>query len=110
MTGQARAWFNVSPSETNVPADDRASSRHEAIVVLVDAFAAVGGAQWIDSPGTGRYGTYFCDEVVPFVDGRFRTAAAASTRRRRQVVGRIRGDDHADAPARPVRRVRDPRG
>src|SRR5262249_56687276 len=41
--------------------------------VLLDAFTAVGGAQFLDSPAIGRYGTYLTDEVVPFVDARFRT-------------------------------------
>jgi S-formylglutathione hydrolase FrmB len=79
MFGLARAWFNVSPFTTNLPEsiEDLAC---EAIVVLVDGFAGVGGAQWIDSPATGRYGTYLCEEVVPFVDARFRTAAASGHR------------------------------
>ena len=87
MFGQARAWFNVSPFRQNVPQtiDELAP---EAVVVLVDGFTSVGGAQWIDSPATGRYGTYFCDEVVPFVDARFRTAAA---REHRGVAGKSSG-------------------
>src|SRR3954453_13000484 len=36
-----------------------------AIVVFVDAWTAYGGSQFVDSPGTGRYHTYLCDEVVP---------------------------------------------
>src|SRR5438874_1833623 len=28
---------------------------------------------FVDSPGTGRYHTYLCDDVVPFVDARYRT-------------------------------------
>src|SRR4051794_28347943 len=39
-----------------------------ALVVGVDAWTAYGGSQFVDSPGTGRYHTYLCDEVVPFVD------------------------------------------
>ena len=87
MFGQARAWFNVSPFAKNVPQtiDELAP---EAVVVLVDGFTSVGGAQWIDSPATGRYGTYLCDEVVPFVDARFRTAAA---REHRGVAGKSSG-------------------
>jgi S-formylglutathione hydrolase FrmB len=72
LTGQARAWFNVSPFARNVPADIEEAGL-ELIVVLVDAFTAVGGSQFIDSPAIGAYGTYFTEEVVPFVDGRFRT-------------------------------------
>ena len=51
MFGQARAWFNVSPFQKNVPEtiDELAP---EAIVVLVDGFTSVGGAQWLDSPAT----------------------------------------------------------
>jgi len=44
-----------------------------AIVVYVDAWTAYGGSQFVDSPGTGRYHTYLCDEVVPYVDARYRT-------------------------------------
>jgi hypothetical protein len=51
-----------------------------AIVVYVDAWTAYGGSQFVDSPGTGRYHTYLCDEVVPFVDARYRTMAAAAHR------------------------------
>ena len=29
--------------------------------------------QFVDSPGTGRYHTYLCEEVVPFVDRHYRT-------------------------------------
>ena len=36
----------------------------EAVVVLVDGWTSVGGSQWIDSSGIGRYGTYLRDEVV----------------------------------------------
>ena len=31
-------------------------------------------------PGTGRYHTYLCDEVVPWVDARYRTLAASAHR------------------------------
>ncbi len=87
MFGQARAWFNVAPFAKNVPQEiDELAP--EAIVVLVDGFTAVGGAQWLDSPATGAYGTYFCEEVVPFVDARFRTAAA---REHRGVAGKSSG-------------------
>ena len=46
-----------------------------AIVVYVDAWTGYGGSQFVDSPGTGRYHTYLCDEVVPWVDARYRTLA-----------------------------------
>ena len=45
-----------------------------ARVVFVDAWTSLGGAQFLDSPATGRYHTYLCDEIVPWVDARYRTA------------------------------------
>ena len=45
-----------------------------AIVVYVDAWTGYGGSQFVDSPGTGQYHSYLCDEVVPWVDQRYRTA------------------------------------
>ena len=68
----ARSWFNVTPFETSYPEDVEAL-QPEAVVVLVDGWTSVGGSQWIDSAGIGSYGTYLCDEVVPFVDERFPT-------------------------------------
>ncbi|MBV9661530.1 MAG: hypothetical protein JO337_10265, partial [Acidimicrobiales bacterium] len=50
------------------------------IVVYVDAWTAYGGSQFVDSPGTGRYHTYLCDEIVQFVDARYRTLAGAAHR------------------------------
>ena len=43
----------------------------DAIVVFVDAWTALGGSQFLNSASTGRYLDYLCDEVVPFVDGRY---------------------------------------
>lgn len=51
-----------------------------AIAVYVDAWTSLGGSQFVDSPGTGRYATYLCDEVVPFIDGAYRTLADAPHR------------------------------
>jgi len=45
-----------------------------AVVVFVDAWTSLGGAQFINSEGTGRYMDYLCDEVVPFVDQRYPTS------------------------------------
>ncbi|HEX5578369.1 MAG TPA: alpha/beta hydrolase-fold protein, partial [Candidatus Limnocylindria bacterium] len=51
-----------------------------AVIVYVDAWTRLGGSQFVDSPGTGRYGTYLWEDVVPFVDGAYRTLAAAEHR------------------------------
>jgi len=46
-----------------------------AIVVYVDAWTKYGGSQFVDSPGTGRYHSYLCNDVVPWVDAHYRTLA-----------------------------------
>jgi S-formylglutathione hydrolase FrmB len=51
-----------------------------AIVVLVDCWTSVGGSQYLNSPGTGRYLDYLCNEVVGYVDERFRTLARRESR------------------------------
>jgi hypothetical protein len=72
LTGQVRAWFNVSPFVPTFPQLVE-EANVDAVIVLLDAFTALGGSQFIDSPSIGHYGTYLTDEVVPFVDVRFRT-------------------------------------
>jgi len=87
LTGMVDAWFNVAPfTESFAGAVERLSP--EAVVVLVDAFTSVGGSQFLDSPAIGRYHTYLCDEVVPFVDERFPTLARA---RHRGIQGKSSG-------------------
>ena len=83
-TGLLPMWHNRTPWRLTFPeAIDGVFSRQEAppaVVVFVDAWTAYGGSQFVDSPGTGRYHTYLCDEVVPWVDAHFRTQAAAAHR------------------------------
>jgi S-formylglutathione hydrolase FrmB len=50
------------------------------VVVWVDAWTALGGSQFVDSPATGRYHTYLCEDVVRFVDDRYRTLRQAAHR------------------------------
>jgi len=92
LTGQVDMWANRPPhrptvlervdslfAETGVP---------PCVVVYVDCWTSLGGSQFLDSPGTGRYHTYLCEEVVPFVDERYRTA---SDRNRRGIAGKSSG-------------------
>jgi hypothetical protein len=83
-TGQAVMWWSRTPFREGFPAAvDRIIASGEAspcIVVYVDAWTAYGGSQFVDSPGTGRYHTYLCDEIVPFVDEHYRTMAGAAHR------------------------------
>ena len=83
-TGQIDMWRNRAAFRPNVLelvdalfADDGCPP---ALVVFVDAWTSYGGSQFLDSPGVGNYHTYLCEEVVPFVDGAYRTLAAAGHR------------------------------
>jgi S-formylglutathione hydrolase FrmB len=87
MAGMVDAWFNVEPWSRSYP-DRIAALDPPAVVVLVDAFTAVGGSQYLDSPATGNYHTYLCDELVPYVDASFPTLAA---REHRGIQGKSSG-------------------
>jgi pimeloyl-ACP methyl ester carboxylesterase len=79
FTGQLDMWRNRQPFRpTYLELLDRAAP--ECVVVFVDTWTSVGGSQFVDSPATGRYHTYLCEEVVPWVDGRYRTLAARDHR------------------------------
>lgn len=91
-TGQLGMWRNRSAFRQPFPElADAVLARAEtpqAILVYVDAWTAYGGSQFVDSPGTGAYHSYLCDEVVPFVDARYRTLAA---REHRAITGKSSG-------------------
>jgi len=50
------------------------------IVVFVDAWTSLGGSQFVDSPATGRYHTYLCEDVISVVDATYRTLDDAAHR------------------------------
>jgi enterochelin esterase family protein len=66
-------------------ADARAA---EVIVVLPDCMTRYGGSQYVDSPAIGRYESYLTEEVIPFVDARYRTVPK---REGRAVLGKSSG-------------------
>ncbi|MBA2263430.1 MAG: enterochelin esterase [Chloroflexi bacterium] len=84
LTGQLDMWRNRKAFAPTPPEaiDDwfAVNPASPAIVVFVDAWTSLGGSQFLDSPATGRYHTYLCDEVVAFVDARYRTLASAAHR------------------------------
>jgi hypothetical protein len=92
MTGQLDMWRNRTAFRLNFPElADQLFARREAppcILVYVDCWTSYGGSQFIDSPGTGRYHTYLCEEVVPWVDARYRTLAS---REHRGIAGKSSG-------------------
>src|SRR3954453_19600180 len=91
-TGQLDMWLNRTPFEPTmverVDAMFAAGDCPDAIVVFVDAWTSRGGSQFLNSAGTGPYMDYLCDEVVPFVDGRYPTLA---DRDRRGLTGKSSG-------------------
>jgi S-formylglutathione hydrolase FrmB len=92
FTGQIDMWNNRQPFRpTFTELIDAMFEREEAppvLVVFVDCWTSLGGSQFLNSPGTGRYLDYLCDEVVPFVDTRYRTDAR---RERRGIQGKSSG-------------------
>ncbi len=92
MTGQLDMWrnrsaFRKSPLELY---DELFSDPAvpPTILVFVDCWTRLGGSQFLDSPGTGNYHSYLCEEIVPAVDAEFRTLAA---REHRGVAGKSSG-------------------
>jgi hypothetical protein len=92
FTGQVGMWNNRSPFRpTTLELVDDLFSAERAwpcIVVFVDAWTSLGGSQFVDSPGTGEYHTYLCEDVVAWVDATFRTLA---TREHRGIAGKSSG-------------------
>jgi hypothetical protein len=85
LTGQLDMWRNRMAYRKNPPElmDELfagGDAPPPAILVWVDAWTSLGGSQFIDSPGTGRYHTYICDELVPWVDANYRTLAEPAHR------------------------------
>jgi hypothetical protein len=92
LTGQLDMWRNRMFLRKNFPelTDEGIASGDipPCIVVWVDCWTSLGGSQFIDSPGTGRYHTYLCEEVVPWVDANYRTLAE---REHRGIQGKSSG-------------------
>ena len=59
-----------------------------AIAVCPDGWTRLGGSQWVNSAGTGRYADYLAQDVVHAVDASFRTDPRPSAR---AVVGTSSG-------------------
>lgn len=58
------------------------------ILVMPDCFTRIGGSQYINSSAVGNYEDHVVKELVPFVDGKYRTLAH---RDHRAVVGKSSG-------------------
>lgn len=92
FSGTGRTLLNVPPFDEAL-APDRLDRLVEggmppAIAVFPDCSTRNGGSQYLDSAGTGNYGTYLARELVPAVDARYRTLAR---RESRAIVGKSSG-------------------
>jgi S-formylglutathione hydrolase FrmB len=83
-TGHVAMWANRTafrqPFLETADAVFASGDAPACVVVYVDAWTAYGGSQFVDSPGTGRYHSYLCDEVVPWVDEHYRTIPERESR------------------------------
>ncbi|MFQ5682613.1 MAG: alpha/beta hydrolase [Candidatus Binatia bacterium] len=83
-TGSGKSHTNWRSFDENVP--ERAGRLfHErkmgpCIVVFPDCFTALGGNQYVNSSAIGWYADYLTRELIPFVDGQFRTLASREHR------------------------------
>ncbi|MFO0600021.1 MAG: alpha/beta hydrolase-fold protein [Myxococcaceae bacterium] len=84
FTGSGMQWLNTSPFTLNVP------ERLDALIVdgripptigvFIDGWSSLGGSQWINSEGIGRYRDVVARDVVSWVDRTFKTLARGGAR------------------------------
>jgi len=92
FTGRGRMLLNDNPWSESL--DDRlnrligSGACGEVIVVMPDCFTRYGGSQYLNSTATGRYQDHLVQELVPYVDARYRTLPG---RDHRGVVGKSSG-------------------
>jgi len=93
FTGAGYQLLNRSPLSESL--DERIArlcasdpSLPEFVTVLPDCFTALGGSQYVNSPVLGHYADHLIREIVPLVDGSFRTLASCD---HRAIVGRSSG-------------------
>jgi hypothetical protein len=92
LTGQVDMWRNRNPFRRNFPeladAQFAAGGAPPCILIYVDCWTSIGGSQYLDSAGTGKYHSYLCNEIVPWVDQHYRTLPEA---RHRGIMGKSSG-------------------
>ncbi|MDP1537034.1 MAG: alpha/beta hydrolase-fold protein [Burkholderiales bacterium] len=84
FTGSGLSHVNWKPFSDNVP-ERVARLIHQrrmgpAIIVFPDCYTALGGNQYVNSSAIGNYADYLTQEIIPFVDGEFRTLASREHR------------------------------
>ena len=90
--GRGRMLLNDSPwsPSLNDRMDDLIArgACDEMILVMPDCFTRFGGSQYLNSSATGRYEDHLVQELVPHIDGHYRTKA---DRAHRGVAGKSSG-------------------
>jgi S-formylglutathione hydrolase FrmB len=92
FTGRGRALLNDNPWSESL--DDRlnrligSGACGELIAVMPDCFTRYGGSQYLNSTATGRYQDHLVQELVPYIDARYRTLPG---RDHRGVAGKSSG-------------------
>jgi enterochelin esterase family protein len=77
----ATDWKSIdTPIEDVIEPVFRRIRAEEMIVVIPDGKTRYGCSQWVDSPVHGNFEQYVVDEVVPYVDNRFRTIPSRDSR------------------------------
>jgi enterochelin esterase family protein len=89
-TGQSmlnwRAWDDSLDQQA-----DRLISSGECppfILIIPDTWTRLGGALHLNTPALGNYGDYLLDEIIPYVDARYRTIPTGGGR---GIMGRSSG-------------------
>lgn len=84
FTGSGAMMLNLAAWQPNLQEqiDTLMAEGHlpPAIFVLPDCFTRYGGSQYINSTAIGRYEDYVVDEIVPYIDSKYRTIAAPEGR------------------------------
>ncbi|MGQ0752156.1 MAG: alpha/beta hydrolase [Betaproteobacteria bacterium] len=92
FTGTGLSHTNWKPFGDNAPERAARLIRERkmgpAIIVFPDCYTALGGNQYVNSSAIGNYADYLTREIIPFVDGEFRTLA---TREHRGCFGKSSG-------------------
>lgn len=92
FTGRGKMLLNDNPFAPNLAERmDKliaSGSIRPMVAVMPDCFTYYGGSQYINSTATGNYEDYMTQEIVPFVDANFRTAAMRDSR---AVMGKSSG-------------------
>jgi enterochelin esterase-like enzyme len=74
------AGFNSIDRYIRIITEAFVKKDREIIIVAVNGSGALGGTFWTDSPVTGKWESIVPDEIVPFIDKKYRTIAKPSKR------------------------------